>query len=206
MRSRWSWRGGWLLCVASEAAGADESGSKLARTPLAGARGEQGGVSSAALAEELGRGRWRQFEVVEAEMAVGARAATTEEAAAGLMASMTAAVRRRRPRGGRTARRRCGCTCGQERWRWGGGLFHSIRRFFFRASSRESKASAFPLRGRKEVFFRASDSNHKSVYSDPPSVRPTLTASGTERKPDPRASEPSRPSPWPCAAPASAPE
>jgi hypothetical protein len=111
MRSRWSWRGGWLLCVASEAAGADESGSKLARTPLAGARGEQGGVSSAALAEELGRGRWRQFEVVEAEMAVGARAATTEEAAAGLMASMTAAVRRRRPRGGRTARRRCGCTC-----------------------------------------------------------------------------------------------
>jgi hypothetical protein len=107
IRSRWSWRGGWLLCVASEAAGGDESGSKLARTPLAGARGEQGGVSSAALAEEPGRGRWRQFEVVEAEMAVGARASTTEEAAAGLMVGLAAAVRRRRrtPCHGAPARR-----------------------------------------------------------------------------------------------------
>jgi hypothetical protein len=111
MRSRWSWRGGWLLCVASEAAGADESGSKLARTPLAGARGEQGGVSSAAARRGAGRGRRRQLEVVEAEVAVGARAATTEGAAAGLVAGMATAVRRRRPRGGRTARRRCGCTC-----------------------------------------------------------------------------------------------
>jgi hypothetical protein len=61
-------------------------------------------------------------------------------------------------------------------WRWGGGRFHAIRRFFFSASSRESHASAFPLRGRKGMFFRASDSNHKSVYSDPTSARPTMTA------------------------------
>ena len=44
MQSRWSWRGGGLLRVASEAAGGYESGSKLARTPLAGAWGEQCGL------------------------------------------------------------------------------------------------------------------------------------------------------------------
>jgi hypothetical protein len=39
------------------------------------------------------------------KVAGGARAATTEEAAIGLEAGAAAAVRRRRPRGGRTARR-----------------------------------------------------------------------------------------------------
>jgi hypothetical protein len=109
MLSRWSWRGGRLLCVASDAAGGDQSGSKLAWMPLAGARGEQGGMSSAAAGRGAGRGQHRQLEVVEAEVAVGlgAREATTEAAAAGLVAGMAAAVRRRRrtPCHGAPARR-----------------------------------------------------------------------------------------------------
>ena len=108
MRSRWSWRGGRLLRVASGAVGGDQSGSELARAPLQGARGEQGGVGSAAVGRGAGRGLRRQLEVMEAEVAAGARAATAEEVATGLAAGVAAVVRRRRPRGGRTARRRRG--------------------------------------------------------------------------------------------------
>jgi hypothetical protein len=108
VRSCGSWRGGRLLCVASDAAGGDQSDSELARTPLEGARGEQGGMGSAAAGRGAGRGRRRQLEVAEEEVAAGARAATAEEAAMGLVAGVAAAVGRRRPRGGRTARRRRG--------------------------------------------------------------------------------------------------
>jgi hypothetical protein len=108
VRSCGSWRGGRLLRVASDAAGGDQSDSELARTPLEGARGEQGGMGSAAAGRGAGRGRRRQLEVAEEEVAAGARAATAEEAAMGLVAGVAAAVRRRRPRGGRTARRRRG--------------------------------------------------------------------------------------------------
>jgi hypothetical protein len=83
-RSRGSWRGERLLRVASDAAGGDQSGSKLARAPLAGARGEQGAVSSAAAGRGARRGRRQQLEVAEAEVAAGARAATAEEVAVGL--------------------------------------------------------------------------------------------------------------------------
>jgi hypothetical protein len=108
VRSCGSWRGGRLLRVASDAAGGDQSDSELARTPLEGARGEQGGMGSAAAGRGAGRGRRRQLEVAEEEVAAGARAATAEEAAMGLVAGVAAAVGRRRPRGGRTARRRRG--------------------------------------------------------------------------------------------------
>jgi hypothetical protein len=108
MRSRGSWRGERLLRVASDAAGGDQSGSERARAPLEGARGEQGGVGSAAAGRGAGRGRRRRLEVAEAEVAAGARVATAEEAAMGLVPGVAAAGRRRRPRGGRTARRRRG--------------------------------------------------------------------------------------------------
>ena len=108
MRSRGSWCGGRLLRVANDAAGGDQSGSERARTPLEGARGEQGGVGSAAAGRGAGRGRRRQLEVAEVEVAAGARAATAEEAAMGLVPGAAASVRRRRSRGGRTARRRRG--------------------------------------------------------------------------------------------------
>ncbi len=56
-----------------------------------------------------------------------------------------------------------------------GFLFSRDSAIFFSGFESESKASPFPLRGRKMVFFTASDSNHKSVYSDPTSARPTVT-------------------------------
>jgi hypothetical protein len=99
--------GGCCPSRATRPVGIRASISERARAPLEGARGEQGGVGSAAAGRGAGRGR-RQLEVPEAEVAAGARAATAEEAATGLVPGVAAAVRRRRSRGGRTARRRRG--------------------------------------------------------------------------------------------------
>jgi hypothetical protein len=55
VRSSRSWRGGWLLCVASDAASGDKCDSERARTQLEGARGEKGAVRSAAAGRGAGR-------------------------------------------------------------------------------------------------------------------------------------------------------
>jgi hypothetical protein len=61
----------------SPVAGEERADTERAHALLEGAWAEKGGVGSAAAGRGAGRGRRRQLEVMEAELAAGARVAPT---------------------------------------------------------------------------------------------------------------------------------